>query len=357
MAEYIWLDGGVKEFSVDYPHATQKLRSKTKILDPTKEYLSDGKVSLDLFPDWGYDGSSTGQAEGSSSDCVLKPVCAVPDPVRRKGNNFLVMCEVYTADGTPHSTNQRARLAKLFEEHNPTHAPLVGFEQEFCLFKGGRPLGWPEKGYPPAQGPFYCGVGSDEVAGRSLCEAHLDACLEAGIFLAGFNFEVMLGQAEFQIGYRGFEGESADLLTSCDHLWIARWILYRLGENSGMNATLHPKPVKGDWNGSGMHTNFSTLEMRGDGGMKEIETACNKIGERRKAHLDEYGEGYTDRLTGLHETCSYNQFKYGVSDRTASIRIPGHVAQKGRGYLEDRRPNANADPYRVAAVLVETVCG
>lgn len=357
MAEYIWLDGGVKEFGDDFPHATQKLRSKTKIMDPKNTYMEGKSVRLDLFPDWGFDGSSTGQAAGSSSDCVLKPVCAVPDPIRRKGENYLVMCEVYNADGTPHETNQRARLKALYEQH-ASHAPLIGFEQEFTLFKGGRPLGWPEKGYPPAQGPFYCGVGSDEVAGRGICEAHMDACLEAGLLIAGFNFEVMLGQAEFQIGYRGFEDESVEnALVSCDHLWLGRWLLYRLGENAGISATLHPKPVKGDWNGSGMHTNFSTKEMRAEGGMKAIEEACNKIGERRKVHLDEYGEGYTDRLTGLHETCSYNQFKYGVSDRTASIRIPGHVAQKGRGYLEDRRPNANADPYRVASVLIETICG
>lgn len=355
MAEYIWLDGGVKEFGSDYPNRTQKLRSKTRILDPNQDY--EAGANLAVFPDWGFDGSSTGQAEGSSSDCVLKPVCAVLDPIRRKGENYLVMCEVYSADGSPHPTNQRARLKALFEKHS-AEVPLIGFEQEFCLFKGGRPLGWPEKGYPPAQGPFYCGVGADEVAGRAICEQHLDACLDAGLFVAGFNFEVMLGQAEFQVGYRGFEDESVEnLLTSCDHLWLARWILYRLGENMGITATLHPKPVKGDWNGSGMHTNFSTKPMRAEGGMKAIEAACNKIGERRKQHLDEYGEGYTDRLTGLHETCSYAQFKYGVSDRTASIRIPQHVAEKGRGYLEDRRPNANADPYRVASVMLETICG
>ena len=356
MAEYIWLDGGIKEFGDDYPHPTQKLRSKTKILNPHFDYFEGDTVRLDLFPDWGYDGSSTGQASGDSSDCVLKPVCAVRDPIRRKGENFLVMCEVFNADGTPHDTNQRHRLAKLLETH-AAHKPLIGFEQEFTLFKGGRPLGWPDKGYPPAQGPFYCGVGSDEVAGRNLCEAHLDACLEAGLLIAGFNFEVMLGQAEFQIGYRGFESEEVEnLLVACDHLWLARWMLYRLGENMGITATLHPKPIKGDWNGSGMHTNFSTAAMRTDGGMKAIEAACVKIGEKRQAHLDEYGEGYMDRLTGKHETCSHKQFKFGVSDRTASIRIPQPVAEKGQGYLEDRRPNSNADPYRVGAILLETVC-
>lgn len=356
MAEYIWLDGGVKEFGDSYPHATQKLRSKTKMLNPKHSYMEGNKARMELFPDWGFDGSSTGQATGNSSDCVLKPVCAVPDPIRRKGENYLVLCEVYTADGVPHDTNQRARLAKLHATHS-AQEPVIGFEQEFTLFKGGRPFGWPEKGYPPAQGPFYCGVGADEVAGRSLCEAHLDACLEAGLLVAGFNFEVMLGQAEFQVGYRGFEPvEVESLLASCDHLWLGRWLLYRLGENMGISATLHPKPVKGDWNGSGMHTNFSTKAMRAEGGMAAIEAACNKIGERREAHLDEYGEGYMDRLTGKHETCSHKQFKFGVSDRTASIRIPQHVAEQGKGYLEDRRPNSNADPYRVASILLETVC-
>ena len=105
-----------------------------------------------------------------------------------------------------------------------------------------------------------------------------------------------------------------------------------------------------------MHTNFSTAAMRSDGGFKAIEEACVLIGERRQDHLDEYGDNYQARLTGHHETCSWREFKWGVADRTASIRVPRSVADTGKGYLEDRRPNANADPYRVAARLLKTVC-
>jgi glutamine synthetase len=218
-------------------------------------------------------------------------------------------------------------------------------------------LGWPENGYPAPQGPFYCGVGSDEVFGRHIIEDHTQCCIDAGINIYGINAEVMPGQWEFQIGYRGFEGDNNDMLTNCDQLWLARWLLYRIGEDYNVAATLHNKPVQGDWNGSGQHTNFSTKEMRQPGtGMKAIEEAINLLKKKHSEHIGVYGHGLEERLTGAHETCRIDEFRSGVSDRGASVRIPLHVAQRGHGYLEDRRPGANADPYRVCARLLQTIC-
>lgn len=331
-AEYIWIDGH---------KPTAKLRSKTKVFEgPVK--------SLDDIPMWGFDGSSTMQADGSDSDCMLKPVYYLPDPIRG-GDDILVMNEVRKPDGSIHESNTRARLVEIAEKHKDEDA-WFGIEQEYTFFKGRSPLGWPNGGYPAPQGPFYCGVGADEVFGRDIVEDHMDICLQAGIQISGINAEVMPGQWEFQVGSLG-------PLEVSDQLWIARWILYRIAENYGVNATLHPKPVKGDWNGAGAHANFSTKPMRENGGLKIIESACEKLGRKHEEHIAVYGAHNEERLTGLHETCALHEFRYGVSDRGASIRIPMDTANNGKGYLEDRRPSANMDPYQVCAALIETTCG
>jgi glutamine synthetase len=271
-----------------------------------------------------------------------------PDPIRG-GDNILVMTEVFSADGKPHPTNTRSLLRAVAEKY-AAHDPWFGMEQEYTFFKGSRPLGWPEQGYPAPQGPFYCGVGADEVFGRPIVEKHMDACISAGLKFAGINAEVMPGQWEFQIGPAG-------ALEVGDHLNVARWLLYRVGEEYGVNASLDAKPVKGDWNGAGCHTNYSTKAMRDEGGIKAIMAACEKFRGRADLHVANYGHGIEERLTGQHETASYKTFLYGVGNRGASIRIPLHVEQAGKGYLEDRRPCANCDPYVVARLIVETTCG
>ncbi|MEK7541250.1 MAG: glutamine synthetase GlnII [Patescibacteria group bacterium] len=329
-AEYIWLDG---------TRPTPMLRSKTKIIEGPARAAAD-------IPVWAFDGSSTEQATGSKSDCLLAPVRVVKDPIR-EGEHALVMCEVMNADGTPHETNTRSPLravAKKYEDQDP----WFGIEQEYTLFQAGRPLGFPEEGFPAPQGPYYCGVGAGRIFGRALAEAHLDACMRAGLTVAGINAEVMPGQWEFQIGPVG-------PLAAGDELWLARWILERLGEERDIVVSYAPKPVHGDWNGAGAHTNFSTRAMRGEDGIRAIEEACIKLGLKHADHIAVYGAGNAERLTGKHETCSIREFRFGVSDRGASIRIPIFSAQQGRGYLEDRRPAANMDPYRVAAKLIETV--
>lgn len=340
-ATYIWIDGS---------KPTQTLRSKVKILSYPNNY-----PSIEDFPQWNFDGSSTYQAVGHDSDLTLQPVSFVPDPILGK-NNYLVLCEVLNPDGTPHESNKRSRLVELMKQ-GKKFEPWLGFEQEYTLFKGQQPLGWPDRGYPAPQGPFYCGVGADEVFGRHLIEEHAQACLDAGLMLYGLNAEVMPGQWEFQIGYRGIDSESADPVTVCDHLWLARWLLYRLGEKYDITAKLHPKPVKGDWNGAGKHTNFSTKAMRDPKtGMAAIDDAVKALEARHHEHIAVYGHDLEMRLTGKHETAHISQFLAGVGNRGASVRIPRPVAAKGYGYLEDRRPGANANPYEVASALVETIC-
>lgn len=339
---YIWIDGA---------KPTHTLRSKLRIIEHP-----DGPITLKDFPEWGFDGSSTYQAEGSDSDLTLKPACFVKDPLG-SDKDYLLLCEVMNPDGSPHPTNKRAVLRHLMEQGGTDYDIWMGFEQEYTLFDGSTPLGWPERGYPAPQGPFYCGVGADEVFGRNLVTEHTNACIRAGIMIFGINAEVMPGQWEFQIGYRGINSESADPLNTSDHLWIARWLLYRIGENYNISATLDPKPIKGDWNGAGLHTNFSTSDMRHSAtGKKAIETAIGKLEKNHKNHIRVYGHALEERLTGKHETASIHQFSWGVSDRGASIRLPRSVEQKGCGYLEDRRPGANANPYDISIMLLATIC-
>jgi glutamine synthetase len=325
-AEYIWIDG---------TKPTAKLRSKTKIVPAGQQP-----------PVWGFDGSSTNQAPGSNSDCVLKPVFVCQDPLRG-GDNKLVMCEVLLTDMKPHPSNTRAACAVTAKKY-AAHDAWFGIEQEYTFFEGSKPLGWPDNGFPAPQGPYYCGVGADEVFGREIVEAHTDACMAAGLTIAGTNGEVMPGQWEFQIGPAG-------TLEVGDMMWVARWLLYRIAEDFGVNATLDPKPVRGDWNGAGAHTNFSTKEMRTS--YAPCVAAAEALAKKHDLHIANYGFGIEGRLTGAHETASYKKFSYGVSDRGASVRIPWQVARDKKGYIEDRRPNANMDPYVVTRLIVETVCG
>jgi glutamine synthetase len=272
-------------------------------------------------------------------------VFSCPDPLRGDPH-VLVMCEVLLTDMTPHTTNTRAQLesvAAKFEDQEP----LFGIEQEYTFFEDGRPLGFPSGGFPAPQGFYYCGVGADEVFGRDIVEAHLDACLIAGLGISGINAEVMPGQWEFQVGPLG-------PLEVSDQMWIARWLLYRIAEEFGVAATLDPKPVKGDWNGAGAHTNFSTKAMRES--YEPIIKACEALGKKAEEHVKHYGADIEHRLTGMHETAPWHEFSYGVSDRGASVRIPWQVEVDKKGYIEDRRPNANMDPYVVTRLIVDTVC-
>lgn len=326
--EYIWLDGY---------KPTQSLRSKTKI-------EKDFSGKLEDCPGWSFDGSSTEQAPGGSSDCLLKPVYIIPDPQRK--NAYLVMCEVLNADGTPHETNGRATIE---DDDNDF---WFGFEQEYFLWnpQTNKPLGFPAGGFPGPQGPYYCSVGAEHAYGRNIVEEHLDACLEAGLNVEGINAEVAAGQWEFQIFSKGAKEAG-------DQIWLGRYLLERIGEKYGVSVNWHCKPLGAlDWNGSGMHANFSNSLLRNAGSKEIFDKVCEAFRPVVKEHIAVYGADNHLRLTGKHETASIHDFSYGVSDRGASIRIPVGVPARGwKGYLEDRRPNSAADPYKVAARIIKTV--
>lgn len=326
--EYIWLDGY---------KPMQSLRSKTKIVD-------DFSGNLEDCPMWSFDGSSTEQAPGNSSDCLLKPVAVYPDPARHNG--YLVMTEVLTADGKPHPSNGRALI------NDDDNDFWFGFEQEYFLFdpETNKPLGFPANGFPAPQGPYYCSVGAKNAFGREVIEEHLDICLDAGLNVEGINAEVAAGQWEFQIFAKGAKEAG-------DQIWVARYLLERTAEAHGVYVNWHCKPLGDlDWNGSGMHANFSNSTLRTCGDEATYINILEAFRPRVQEHIDVYGPDNHLRLTGKHETASINDFSYGVSDRGASIRIPVATVEKGwKGYLEDRRPNSAADPYKVAAVIIKTV--
>lgn len=353
--EYIWLDGS----------EPQQLRSKTKIIENI-----DGSKSQD-FPAWSFDGSSTLQAKagkGENTDCLLNPVFITTDPFRGHPHK-LVLCEVLNPDGTAHQTNHRRPLVSGIkqwglENQKKSKAPWFGWEQEYTLthkpmvpFGAGEgiPLGFtfePHTGYlsniPRPQGDYYCGIGADSVVGREIVEEHMDMCMNIGLDISGINAEVLLGQWEYQIG-------PVTTLSGSDQLWMSRYILQRVAEKHNVNVSLHPKPVKGDWNGTGCHVNFSSKEMREEGGLDIIQKTMAKLERFQKEHIEVYGLYNEQRLTGEHETSSINEFSWGYSTRDTSIRIPAQAILEKRGYFEDRRPASNCDPYQVSLRMLNTV--
>jgi len=333
-ALYIWIDG-----------TGEGLRAKTRTLDAAPK-------SIEELPIWNFDGSSTYQAEGSNSDIYLYPVQMYKDPFRG-GNNKLVLCETYKYNKKPTETNHRVTckpVMKRAEEHHP----WFGIEQEFTMLDvDHHPLGWPKNGYPGPQGPYYCGVGADRVFGRDVLEAHYRSLLYSGVTVSGTNAEVMPAQWEFQVG-------PCEGINMGDELWVARFMLHRVAEDFNVVISLDPKPMVGDWNGAGAHCNFSTAGMREAGGLKVIEDAIEKLSKQHVRHIKAYdpkqGKDNERRLTGRHETSSIHDFSAGIAHRGASIRIPRQVAEDGYGYLEDRRPSSNCDPYSVTEALVRTCC-
>ncbi|XP_065829481.1 glutamine synthetase-like [Oscarella lobularis] len=338
---YIWIDG-----------SGESVRSKTRTLDFVPKTPDD-------LPVWNFDGSSTGQSSGSDSDVYLRPVALFDDPFRHDNaenglKNRLALCETENAAHEPTRTNHRRSCRRTMSTTTIADAtPWFGIEQEYTLFEADAktPLGWPEGGFPGPQGPYYCGVGTGRIYGRDVVEAHYRACLYAGIKIAGTNAEVMPSQWEFQVG----PCEGIDM---GDQLWMARYILLRVAEDFGIVVSFDPKPICGDWNGAGAHTNYSTISMRESGGLKHIESAIERLQGRHKDHIRVYdpkgGQDNARRLTGRHETADIKTFSSGIADRSASIRIPRHVAQEGCGYLEDRRPASNCDPYLVTERIVRT---
>jgi len=332
IATYIWIDG-----------TGESVRCKSRVLDYKPTTPKE-------CPEWNFDGSSTNQSTGRDSDCWLVPCAIFRDPFRRDPH-ILVLCEVLLHDRTPDQHNHRHSCNEVMEKVK-AEKPWFGIEQEYTLVDyTGYPLGWPKGGFPGPQGPYYCGVGYTKVNGRGIVEAHLSACLYAGVKICGTNAEVMPSQWEFQVG-------PCEGIEMGDHLWMARYLLQLISEDQGVVVSLDPKPIPGDWNGAGCHTNYSTLAMRKEGGITAINEAIEKLSNNHHAHIRAYdpkkGEDNKRRLTGLHETASIDTFSSGVANRGASVRVPRHVAAEKKGYLEDRRPSSNCDPYVVTEIIVRT---
>jgi len=335
IAEYVWIGGTGSD-----------LRNKTRLIED-KSTIS----SLDELPVWSFDGSSTNQAPGTDSEVMLKPIKYVSCPFRRD-NHIIVLCECFDSDWNPIPTNRRAFARNIFENESVIDSkPMFGLEQEYTLFTadGLRPLGFPLMGAALPQGQYYCATGVDNAFGRHLSESHLFACLYAGLTVSGTNAEVMPGQWEYQIG-------PVTGIDAADQLWIARYIMERIGEELETKISLDPKPMRGDWNGAGCHANYSTEEMRikGGVGIQAIFDAIKDLEPKHMDHMELYGTGNEYRMTGIHETAKYDQFSSGIANRGCSVRITRHTEQAGGGHMEDRRPSANCDPYNVTAMLCKS---
>jgi len=358
VCEYIWLDHN------------NHFRSKTRVIHtPTKE--------LTGLPIWNFDGSSTKQAEGKSSEVFLKPVKVAPNPFRKMAGGLLVLCDTWVADKKksqekqelvykPHPDNTRDRAYDIFRD--PTvfeQDSWFGMEQEFFItttntgpYHTNVPVGmdtvdgkeWVSRS-GKEQGDFYCGVGPENVSTRKFAEQLLENCLYAELTTTGFNFEVAPAQCEFQIFGKGID--------AADQLLLFRYIALITAEQENFSINFHPKPMDGDWNGSGCHTNFSTTDMRNrespDNSYQSILQAITALKEFHDKHIENYGSDNKLRLTGKHETADWKTFTHGVADRSASIRVPSQTYFDKHGYIEDRRPSSNCDPYLVTSLIAQSV--
>jgi glutamine synthetase len=339
IAEYIWIGGN------------NELRSKSRVLDIPK----DDKYDIDIYPKWNFDGSSTNQASGKDSEVIIYPRKVYKSPFSK--NSVLIMCDTYTPNDKPLKSNNRFYADKIFNNKIvEKQQPWFGLEQEYFIIDltSGMPLGFNDKNIiNEGQGKFYCSVGAGKALGRKIAQQHLEYCIESGIKISGINAEVAPGQWEFQIG--PCEGIDAG-----DDLWMARYIMERVAEEHGYAINWEPKPLLGNWNGSGCHTNFSTLNMRNFKtndryGLDYIMEAVDKLSKNHEEHMKVYGSDNELRMTGLHETASFDKFSSGIANRGASIRIGNDNYKNKCGYFEDRRPSSNCDPYLVSAKLCETI--
>ena len=318
--EYIWIGGN------------NELRSKTRVIYKNIENITE-------VPKWNFDGSSTEQAESTTNtEVILQPVKMYKNPFLSEFC-YLILCETYNND-SPHITNNRYNANKIFKEKEEEES-WFGLEQEYFMIKDG----WE---YNVPQGKFYCGIGNKSNIERIIAEEHLMACLNIGLTISGLNAEVANKQWEFQIG-------PCEGIESADQLYIARYLLERIAEQHNVTISYEPK-LYPNINGSGCHTNFSTKKTRNDNGLTEIWNCIHKLEQKHKEHMLIYGKNNEERLTGHHETASYNTFSYGIGTRNTSIRIGNETFKDKKGYFEDRRPASNMDPYLVTSIIFKTCC-
>tara|TARA_R100000008_G_scaffold85899_1_gene77079 strand:- start:8333 stop:9751 length:1419 start_codon:yes stop_codon:yes gene_type:complete len=346
--EYIWVDGTEEK----------QIRSKTRYITinfGTEENPLPFDSIMTQIPQWTFDGSSTGQSETNDSDLILKPVRFFGNPFSNRQQDsvsYIVLCEVFNADDTPHETNTRAKLREIVDELSDSNDFWFGVEQEYVFMDSSNGLvhGW-EDGEPEPQGDYYCGNGGKNIINsqRQVVETHAQFCISSGINVGGTNAEVMKSQWEYQVG-------PAPSISLADQLWVSRHILNRLAEVRDMYISYEAKPVSGDWNGSGCHINISTKKSRTEGGKEYIENLCSLLEESHDKHIKVYGSGNENRLTGKHETANIDEFTWSECDRTVSVRVPlSTVKEDFRGHIEDRRPSANVDPYEAFSVIIDTL--
>tara|TARA_B100001142_G_scaffold128914_1_gene130680 strand:- start:1249 stop:2376 length:1128 start_codon:yes stop_codon:yes gene_type:complete len=338
--DYIWLDN------------EKNFRSKIKVWNiDTSTSKFNGK-NYDVLPEWTYDGSSTKQANGEDSEIVLKPIAIFP---KLAGHGYYVLCATYNLEPeidnngiqtwkyTPTRNNTWHNANEVFEKYKD-EKPWYGLEQEYFI----NPM---ERG-GIEQGQYYCSVGHDNCFYREIAEEHMEECLKCGINISGINAEVAPNQWEFQVG--PVEG-----IHAANQLLLSRYLLIKLCEKKKVRVNFHPKPlyhVQQSVNGSGCHTNFSTENMRKEGGMTYIQNACSRLEKEHKKHMENYGIDNELRMSGECETAKFDTFSSGKADRTSSVRIPLFVERDGYGYFEDRRPASNCDPYLVTSLILETTC-
>lgn len=333
VVEYIWVGGH------------NELRSKIRII-----YISaiQPYITLVDIPDWNYDGSSTYQADRITSEIIIKPRAIFGE----RNTHIYVICDTYTPDGKPFYKNTRYIANSIFNA-KLDEEPWFGIEQEYFLIdpKTMAPIGCGDT--TKTQGQYYCSVGYENAFGRNIVEEHMNECLRNEVKLSGINAEVAPGQWEFQVG-------PCIGIDAGDHLLMARFLLYKIGEKHNVIINIEPKPFKGDWNGSGCHTNYSTKNMRygtdKKTGLEYINDAIYKLSLNHKKHMDVYGSGNEERMTGEHETASYDIFTDGIGNRGASVRRGADTIKNGKGYFEDRRPSSNCDPYLVTSIIFQTTC-
>ena len=342
--EYIWLGG-------EY-----EMRSKIKVYETSRSVLCMNDIKN--VPAWNYDGSSTSQTSGENSEIDLLPVAIFKNPLfkKREGiESLLVLCETRDKDGNPLPTNNRRDAERVFNECRGAE-PWFGLEQEFFILNPQIvAMMSKETNFERAedcgvqQGQYYCSVGVRNAFLRKIVDKHMVACISAGINISGTNAEVAPYQWEFQIG-------PCTGVDSGDQLWVARYLLEKIAEEDGYYIDWSPKPLK-NINGSGCHANFSTKDMREEGGLENILEAVKKLGEAHSEHMEVYGADNDKRMSGQYETSSYDEFKFDINrpvNRGASIRIGHETIKEGKGYFEDRRPASNIDPYIVTSKIMST---
>lgn len=326
LIDYVWIGG------------SGELRSKTRVVYHHVDTVDD-------IDEWNFDGSSTGQAEGAKSEVFLKPVKMIKCPFRRRNNAFIVLCETYLPSGEPASWNHRHDASKIFQKYSNAKS-LFGIECEYYVYDCDTNLPYYfDKNMQ--QGQFYCSAGGRNAFMRDLLEEHLQSCLYAGIRITGTNLEVAPSQQEYQVLGSGID--------AADQVWLARYILDRISEKYNAYIVYNPKPLSGDFNGSGMHTNFSIESMRQGNGFEIIKSLMPKLAANHEEYMKHTGDGNRQRMSGIHETSSYDQFTWGIGSRNTSIRIPNDAVRGINFYIEDRRPASNADPYQITSQLLKTI--